>query len=286
MSKLRNDSKRRIIGVAIAMAWLLLATAPAVSAKRSTTDTDASKRAAQERAARKACLNGDYAKGVGILSDLFIDTKVHTYIFNQGRCLEQNQRYEDAIGKFEEYLRAGSESLGQEDKDVAQKHIADCKEKLPADRQPAPSGAPQPFIPPSPVATPPEPMPEPVTAIVVKPKPATPASTGAGLRIAGIVTASVGVAAVATAVLLNLKVNSMVDEMETKRGDYTASKDDDQKTYRSLAWVGYGVGAACVVGGAIMYGLGVRARSTSSKNLALVPMVSPGHFGAALAGGF
>ncbi len=39
---------------------------------------------ADERAARKACLSGDYAKGVEILSDIFIDTKDAKYIYNQG----------------------------------------------------------------------------------------------------------------------------------------------------------------------------------------------------------
>ena len=41
---------------------------------------------ARERAAKKACLTGDAAKGVEILADLFIDTDDATYIFNQGRC--------------------------------------------------------------------------------------------------------------------------------------------------------------------------------------------------------
>jgi hypothetical protein len=32
-----------------------------------------------------ACLSGDYTKGVAILSELFVDTKDPTYLFNQGR---------------------------------------------------------------------------------------------------------------------------------------------------------------------------------------------------------
>ena len=56
--------------------------------------------ATKERAARKACLGGDYAKGVSILSDLFLDTKDATFIYNQGRCLEQNGRFSDAILRF------------------------------------------------------------------------------------------------------------------------------------------------------------------------------------------
>ena len=76
---------------------LVLATSPALAASRQ----------AQELTARTSCLSGDYAKGVAILSELFVDTKDATYIFNQGRCFEQNSRYQDAIARFQEYLRAG-----------------------------------------------------------------------------------------------------------------------------------------------------------------------------------
>jgi len=255
------------------MLSLLLAATPAVAADRT----------AQERAARKACLTGDYAKGVELLSDLFIDNKNTTYIFNQGRCFEQNRRYEDAIGRFEEYMRAAGASLSQEDKDIANKHIRDCRESLARER-PAPSTtAPPTFVSPPPALTPkPEPSTEPV---VVQPQPGSDRA-GSGLRAAGIVTASVGVAGVVTGVILNLKANSMIGDMENQPGAYTRGKAGDQNTYETLAWVGYGVGAACVVTGAILYGFGLNARARSSSNVALLPMVAPGQAGALLAGEF
>jgi hypothetical protein len=77
---------------AIAVAFLLGTGTPATAASRQ----------AQERAARKACLSGDFAKGVDILSELFVETKNTTWIFNQGRCFQQNRRYEDAIARFHE----------------------------------------------------------------------------------------------------------------------------------------------------------------------------------------
>jgi hypothetical protein len=89
----------------------------------------AASRQAQERKAHKACLSGDYAKGVSILSDLFVDSDDPTYILNQGRCFEQNRRYEDAIARFQEYLRAGM-NLKPSDKVLAEKHIADCQNLL------------------------------------------------------------------------------------------------------------------------------------------------------------
>jgi hypothetical protein len=76
----------------------------------------AANRQAQERAARKACLNGDYAKGVSLLSDLFVNTGDPTYLFNQGRCFEQNRRCEDAAARFEEHLFTPGGQLSPEDK--------------------------------------------------------------------------------------------------------------------------------------------------------------------------
>jgi hypothetical protein len=245
---------------------------------------------AQERAARKACLSGDYTKGVDILSELFVDTKDPTYLFNQGRCFEQNRRYEDAVARFEEYLRTAEGKLDAADRAAAEKHIADCKDRLPDQSSKSLASAPQPFVPPlpTPAASPePTPPPEQSTSIVAQPEP-QPAATnsGSGLRVAGIVTASVGVAAVVAGVLLNLKVNSMLNDMETTVGGYSAAKNSDRKTYEALAWTGYGVGAACVVTGAILYGFGLRASRRSSTGVALLPAIGPGQAGALLTGAF
>jgi tetratricopeptide (TPR) repeat protein len=101
------------------VAYLLLA-ARAAQAR----DVDA-----KERAARTACLAGDYVKGVAILSELFVSTNDSNYIFNQGRCFEQNHRYEDAISRFREYLQV-SKQISRADKSDAKKHIADCQDLL------------------------------------------------------------------------------------------------------------------------------------------------------------
>jgi TolA-binding protein len=83
----------------------------------------------QERAARTACLAGDYAKGITILSELFVASKDPDFIYNQGRCYEQNRRYEDAIARFQEYLRVATRST-KSTRAEAQKHIASCQNLL------------------------------------------------------------------------------------------------------------------------------------------------------------
>jgi len=87
-----------------------------------------------------------------------------------------------------------------------------------------------------------------------------------------------------------LKANSLADEMENNIGDYSTGKANDQKTYKTLSWVGYGVGAACVATGAVLIGLGISARGNTgagtSTQVALVPAFGPGQMGAVLQGGF
>ncbi|MBN2576985.1 MAG: hypothetical protein JXP73_20655 [Deltaproteobacteria bacterium] len=96
----------------------------------------AESREATERAARKARLSGDVTKGVELLSDLSLDTRDPTHIFNQARCFEQNNRCEEAIGRFREYLRKAP-GLSPEVRADTEKHIADCQALL--GQQPAPA---------------------------------------------------------------------------------------------------------------------------------------------------
>jgi hypothetical protein len=250
----------------------------------------AASRQAQERAARKACLTGDYTKGVAILSDLFVNIKDPVYIFNQGRCFEQNRRYEDAIARFEEYLRtAANTKLDDSDKAAAEKHITDCKELLaqltghPVAPPPASEAS---LPPPPPVAPAPAPSPPVVEVQPAPPPPQPTGSSGAGLRTAGIITASVGVAAVAAGVILNVKVNTMANDMQNTPGGYSPSKENDRKTFATLGWIGYGVGAACITTGAILYIVGHKSGPSDSTQVAIMPTFSAGQTGAVLVGAF
>jgi hypothetical protein len=249
-------------------------------------------RSARDGAAKKACLIGDYAKGIEILADLFVETEDPIYVFNQGRCLEQNQQYKDAIARFQEYLRIGeTHALKAADEAAAKKHITTCKEILAEQPVEArPPAAPAPFTAPAPV---PAPASAPLPATVASPGTSVaqpdvlpePATAGSRLRVAGIVTAAVGVAALGAGVAFNVLANNTVGDMESSLNGY-ANKNSTHDTYVTLAWVGYGVGAACVVAGAISYGFGFKAKSASSTNLALVPTVGQGAAGASLLGAF
>jgi hypothetical protein len=237
---------------------------------------------AKERRARTACLAGDHAKGVQLLSELFVTTMDATFIYNQGRCFEQNRRYEDAIARFQEYLRAGRK-LTRADKAEAKKHIDDCKELLANEKAQVVRVAP---------AAPPPVAPATVAPAAVVTTPAAPSSqpnppahsdTGSGLRVAGIVMASVGGAALVAGIILNLKVNSLASDLKNTDG-YSPGKESDRKTYETLGWVGYGAGAACIATGALLYVLG--SRSGGDAQVAFAPAVAPDYAGAVVKGVF
>jgi hypothetical protein len=279
----------------------------------------AASEAAREHAARKACLTGNYKKGVEILSDLFLKTEDPVFLFNQGRCFEQNGRFEEALNRFREYLRK-AEKASAKDKADAEKHIADCQVLLgqkpaaaavePSHEEPkaaltAPPSSPaapvsnhQPTASPPAVASVPtglgtEAAPSaPPTAsdslrvgLTVPPKltAAQPSSAGSGLRIAGISTLAVGVAGIATGLVLNLKANSAASDIENQR-PYQRSQETTRASYETWSQIGYGVGGACLAGGAILYYLGY-AQGRASQ-VALVPSVGVGAYAAALQGVF
>ena len=241
----------------------------------------------KERTARMACLSGEFAKGVAILSELFVDTQNPLYIYNQGRCFQQNRRYEDAIARFQEFLRAGKK-LSTDDKDEAQKHIADCQDLLAKQSTTAaPLSAPAPMPAPAVVQGPAASVPVVVAAPPVIQQTSLPlaSDSGSGMRTAGIITAAVGGASVIAGVLLNLKVNSIASDLKKTDG-YTASKESDRTTYETFGWVSYGVGAAFVATGAVLYYLGQRSGAAGSTSVAFVPALAPGQAGAVVKGAF
>jgi hypothetical protein len=236
----------------------------------------------RQRTARTSCLSGDYAKGVALLSELFVDTRNPTHIYNQGRCFEQNRRYEDAIARFQEYLRVGR-MLSADEVAEANKHIADCQQLL-GNSAPRPSDVPVTAKPlsPEPGPAPAEPtQPSGVTAPLVE----STGRPGRGLRTAGIVVGASGVASVIAGVVLSLKANSLASDMEKLDG-YTPDKESSRKSYKNLGLAAYGVGAACIATGGVLYVLGLRTPSTQPPSVALAPILAPGGAGAAIMGAF
>ena len=104
----------------------------------------------RERAAKKACLLGDVDKGAEILADIYVSTNDPTYIYNQGRCFEQNGMNDRAVLRFKEYLRK-AKGLSQADSDAVLKKIDELQGAAGQHgAQPAPAPTAQPSAAPAP----------------------------------------------------------------------------------------------------------------------------------------
>lgn len=86
------------LGVAIPLALSTWLVASAVCAQPKGVDE-------KERAARVECAAGNYQAGVRILAELWVETEDTTWLYNQGRCYEQNGQNQEAANSFREYLR-------------------------------------------------------------------------------------------------------------------------------------------------------------------------------------
>jgi hypothetical protein len=245
-------------------------------ASRAEAAKKATGREALENSARKACMMGDYQKGIDILSDLFLETKVITYVYNQGRCLEQNHRWEEALDRFLEYQRK-TPGVDERERSEVEQHIVECKSYLKEQAMIAPP----PVVPtsPGPVAAPAAPAVVQAVAPVSTPERAG----GMGLRVSGIAVGVVGIAAVATGVILATKTRALSDELnKTYNRDKAATRD----SYETWGWVSYGVGAVALVAGTTLCILGWRAGKSEpdASTVSILPILSPGTGGVLLRG--
>lgn len=238
----------------------------------------------QENTARAACLMGEYQRGTRILVDLFIQTGNPVHLFNQGRCYEQNHRWEEALDRFREFLRK-AHTIDAETRSYVDEHVAECESHLAkATAVQTPPPAPAPVVPPRVEAPSPAPLPPPALA--------KEDDSGATLRIAGIVSAAVGVAAVGFGTYEYFRHESLVDDLKKNGGQYSddqysdkQSKIDDSKT---MSWIGFGVGTAALVAGTTMYLLGRPSSSggTERAQVTLVPGIRPGQTSLFITGAF
>lgn len=228
------------------------------------------------RAAKKACALGDYEKGTEILADLFVTTDKVVYIYNQARCYQQNNLWERALTRFREFLRK-AKNLTKDQRAEAERNIAECEAALRQVPPPAPPVSPTP-----PRSEALAPVPVPVPIVQGQAAPTTPVGNmlplqssatsdpGRGLRIAGLILAGVGGAAIGAGVFCTLKTRS-ISSNESKYGA-TQAQEDDRKRYETWGWVSYGVGAAALATGVVLYIVGWP--TTGPGQLALQPRVS------------
>jgi hypothetical protein len=267
---------------------------------------------AREIRARKDCLTGKFESGVALLAQLFAETGNRNFVYNQARCYEQNARADDAVNRFREYLRV-AKGISAEDKADVERHIAECRLlQAEQDRKvtPPPSASPQL----SALGTPGNDPGSPAVGAAIAPqvsaapahetppvgenasmdremlvRPLTHDNSGSAFRITGAAMGGVGIAALATGGIFSLLVKSTQDQVEADAGkrNYSSSLDSRGRSYETLQWVSYGVGAGLVLLGGAFYIVGHRAGArTESPSIALVPGLVNGKGSLALQGRF
>jgi hypothetical protein len=276
----------------------LAAAGPALAFLLAITPARAQEVDPRETQARADCLAGRYQAGVDLLAQLFAETGKANYIYNQGRCYEQNGKFDEAILRFREFSRKAKD-LSSDERAEVNSHIAECQAMKaeqdsravpaapptpPAEAQAATSAAP---------AVPEKPMtagtPSPAAVVETPPSQLSGDGRGAGLRTAGIVTGSIGVAALVAGVIFSIETRSLSNDVtadDASRG-FSRTTYDHGQLFGDLQWVGYGVGAAALACGGVLYYLGYQgARSPTSDTVSFLPVLLPGGTGAVLQGRF
>jgi hypothetical protein len=223
----------------------------------------------RELEAKKACAAGHVDRGIELLAALFAETGHITYVYNQGRCYQQNGVADQAINRFREYLRRGT-SISAADRREVEGFIEELEKQQ--QRKAEPAVAP-PVEPPPAVAAP---VTEPPPAVEQAAPPSRP--DPALLRKIGLGAGAFGALAVATGVVLSFRV--MSSERQVEKDLRSTGNVDNQALSKKLRdgarletfqWVAYGIGAAAVAAGTVCYVLGLRAERESAVAFGVAP---------------
>ena len=109
------------------------------------------------------------------------------------------------------------------------------------------------------------------------------------MRTTGVILAVAGAGATAAGVVFSVLTNNIKNQVESdgRKGFFDPTKDARGRTYATLQWVGYGVGAAAILAGTITYAFGYKSgQQDTGQSVAVLPMVGPGRGGALLQGRF
>jgi uncharacterized protein HemX len=231
---------------------------------------------AREAEAKRACDGGRVDEGARLLRELFVTTNDATYIFNLGRCFEQNSRVEAALSQFRTYLAR---------KDVDPAAAAHARDFIATHEPPAAAtSAPVPVAPASPAE---------LSAVTpTTTTAAVPASPGKTLRMAGIASGALGVLGLAGGVYYGLETRRLQKEAReaVARGeenemwvtDHNAKGEQAERLQKVLL----GAGGVALAAGAVLYYFGVRADHRAQETAHAYPFLLRDGAGAALGGRF
>ena len=208
----------------------------------------------READAKKECAAGRWERGGEILAELYAGTGDIDYVFNQGRCYQQNNRPDEAIARFREFLRRADAKPPE-----ARKEAEDFIAELEAEKRRTRDGG------------------------RVAP---------AWMRPAAIATGALGVVGIGFGIVMSTRVSAAEDETQAmfNNGGIVAAEVLNEraasaKRFQNAQWVGYGIGAAALAACATILVLETRAgsvpleRAARGPRLVVAPVLAGGMFG-------
>jgi tetratricopeptide (TPR) repeat protein len=272
---------RRLTGLVGVLQLGALATpAPAWAQHAGHSDKERAAQARQKFEAGKKAYNiGDFDNAIELWKQAYEYRDDPIFLYNVAQAYRQKGDAQKAIFFYRAYLR---EEPRARNRNEVEARIAELQKQV--DSQPPPTPEPEP---PRPVPAS-EPATQPAT-----PTPSAPTAEaaeadtlhpGKGMKITGLVTGGVGVAALAAGVVFTLRAKSIQSDLETAaRSGQPWSKDlvDKEATGRTsstLGLVGIGVGAAALVTGVTLFWLGARKDSAAAREteVSVVPLGTTG----------
>jgi uncharacterized membrane protein YjfL (UPF0719 family) len=97
-----------------------------------------------------------------------------------------------------------------------------------------------------------------------------------------------GAAALIAGAVFSIETQSISDDVASNAAhrNFSRTTYDRGKLFEELQWVSYGVGAAALAAGGVLYYLGYGAHSPAPDSVGLLPMLLPGGTGAVVQGSF
>jgi hypothetical protein len=251
---------------------------------------------AREAEAKRACDAGRVQEGARLLTELLRRTNDGTYIFNLGRCHQQNGQADKALREFRTYLRRPDQDPAAAA--AARAYIAQLDPPPPAPAVNPPSDLPPALPAAAAVPSPAAPVVPPADLISPAPSP-SPSPPGRVLRVAALVTGGVGLAGLVTGAAYALQTHGLEQEKrealerQDKPPEWFEGQDQKGERAERLQWLCLGVGGAALAAGGVLYYFGERAghgdeasHASALGSVHATPLALPGLAGAVISGRF
>jgi hypothetical protein len=273
---------RRTLAAAMAAASIFIG--PAALSARQLPAPPSTDEAARLAEAERACLEGNFPRGIEILVALYLTSRHPAYLHNQARCYEQNGQYRQAAGRYREFLHKvgalpSSEDGGglTPDKVAAIEARAARLEQLATDAAPA---RPEPPPAPDPAAG--------SDRALADGSMEQPAAAGAGWRGTGIALIAIGGLGLVGSGAAGLYAQRA--ERDISAASIQGGRAFDPDQYRAgeraarIATIGFIAAPAAALVGALLYWKGAPARAEGPQaRVRVLPTLSVDGLGALVA---